>query len=244
MNLQEMLDFLNFVCNKEQTGLTFTPEQYNTELKVYNLRKFKKSYGLPEEYDFTGPFNREVYERSQLVSDRMRRFKVVMGDHNSLPLTINSYGVATIPSNYFHVSSIRFDKNLNASCATSVEGWTNVEVLTDDQWADRIRHSITGPSLDSPFCMFQSGEIWFRPKDLNWVQFTYLRLPNTPVYAYTIGSNDEIIYDATSSTQLEWDYLDRIDIALMMLADIGINLKEENVTQYSALVKQQEDAGQ
>lgn len=38
MNLQELLDFINFVANKHQLGRTVTPSEYNNLLKIIPLK--------------------------------------------------------------------------------------------------------------------------------------------------------------------------------------------------------------
>ena len=40
MNLHEILQFINYVCNKEETGNTLTPIQYNIILKTVNIKLF------------------------------------------------------------------------------------------------------------------------------------------------------------------------------------------------------------
>lgn len=236
MNNQDILNWINYVCNKEQTGRTFTPEQYNVALGIANLRYYKKSYGLPEDYQLQGPFVREVYEKSQYVTDKMRRFKVVMGDISNLAMIVDINGIAPIPSDYFHVSSVRYFNTASGVCNPD-ESQTDVEILMDAEWADRIGNSITKPSLGDPVCMFQASEIWFRPKAVNYIQFTYLRLPITPVYAYTVNADDSYSYDAANSTEMEWDDIDKIEIAKIILADAGINLNKGDITQYAELLK-------
>ena len=236
MNLQELLDYLNFVINKEQSGNSLKPKNYNTLLYVSNIEYFNKKFGLPEEYRPGHPFPSQAWETTQNMTDSLRKFKVKLGYDNT-PLVISSNGKADIPANYAHYSSLRYNLAINENCDSTIS-MRSIDILTDAQWADRVGSSINPPSYEYPICMFQNNYIQFLPLDLKFVEFTYLRFPETPSYIYTVDSYDNIVYDAINSIQLEWEDNDIMNIAKLILSKIGINLRETSIVNYAEMQKQ------
>lgn len=237
-DLQYIINFVNFILNKEQTGRSVKPEEWNIIFPYVNFAYFKRKFGLTEEFKPGMPFSKSAWEVVQQITDSLGVFKVIMGDTNS-PMIIDSDGHADKPSDYLHVSSIRYIKVTNdANCGVDTR-LTPIEILTDAEWAHVVGSRIRPPSFNYPVAMFQNTYIQFLPKNLQYVEFTYLRTPVTPVYAYTLNATtDEVTYNQSGSTQFEWEENDISDIIMMILEYCGLNLKEDRIVQLSELKKQ------
>jgi len=234
MNVQEILNYVNFRLNKEQSGRSMTEDQYNLILQVINIEYMKWKYGLPEEYQPGSPIPRQFWEATQKITDDMRWAKVKMGGQEGGQMVIDVNGIAQIPSDYLHYSSIWFNylKN-NKECGNPPSKKVySVEVLFDAQVGDRITHPVKGPTLKYPFCCFYNSYIEFWPKELGAVEFTYIRVPRTPVYAYTVV-NDEPVYNAAGSVQLEWPVDCHADIANLIVNLASENLRDQFMNQVS-----------
>ena len=238
MNLGELYDYINYISNKEVSGNTLTPEQYNTVLKAVNIEFLKLKLGLPEEYQFGITQPRQAYEISRKITEDIRHLKVWMGEPGTSPLAVNSNGIAIIPSDHAYPSSVRYRSFTNTSCDTQDENVRTIEILYDDQLGDRLGNSIKNPTLEDPICSFYDTFIQFYPKNLKWVDYTYIRHAATPVFAYTI-ENDTVTYDPANSTELDWPEQTHVDIARLILSKIGINLKDVNLVQYEEMKKKE-----
>jgi len=227
MNLQEILDFINYVSNKEQSGKTFSPNQFNTLLPIVSTELFKQKY--------------KHFEDTQEITDDLSAFKVWMGKDGVMPLEIDSNGYALLPTDYFHYSSILYKQvTSNPDCSISIKN-RPVDILTDAQWDSRLSCPITQPSLKYPIANFQNNFIRFAPKNIGFVDFVYLKEPIIPVYAYTIDSlTDAVVYDPINSVQLDWGDDSHIEICNLLLVKIGINLKEANLFQYATMKGKEE----
>src|ERR1017187_1489561 len=95
MNLQQILDYLNFMSQKHGTGGTLTNAQYNNLLQTHSLGYFVENYN--PKVDTKGGF-----ETNYEFIDSTARFKV------PLILVINPFGQAPIPSDYVHYSDIQY----------------------------------------------------------------------------------------------------------------------------------------
>jgi len=256
MTLQTFLDYINFITNKDPIGETLTPEQYNTLLPYVNYKYYKRLYGLPDDYQVSAPFSKVAWELTQNVTDSLSTFKVLR-DYKNNPLMLDSNGRANYPSDYFHVSSMRYKKLTNANCGVD-ERWSDIEIVFDNQLGGRLSNSITNPTKDNPICCFYNTYIQFYPTDIQSVEFTYLRKPATPIYDYYIDTTtEEQIYLApgetspstgadpanhlSTSVEFEWTDSDIVDLAQIMLKELGINLRSEELQTF-ALMQQQQGA--
>ena len=97
----------------------------------------------------------------------------------------------------------------------------------DALWADRQQSVIKGPEYEYPIAKWGSNFIQFLPKDLGFVNFTYLREPNTPVLAYTIDGNNDFVYDPTNSVQFDWPKTLWPDIANFIFEIMAQNFKSQ-----------------
>lgn len=251
MNLQEILDYINLLANKDQRGRTFTPDKYNTALQGVVIKYFKWRYGLPEEYQPGMPLPRISWEITQKITDDLRMCKVLLdGIHNPLA-QVNSQGIYTLPTNYIHYASIGYWYQLiEIGQAPQV---VEIDVVTEGEWNSRISDAIEAPGkdfLNPPICKFNASDIQFWPKDIQFASFSYLRLPLTPVYDYYYSEAEQPIYlppgtshtltgtevgsagqiaptVVTSNTvELEFPADTHIDIATLLYQIMAQNLKD------------------
>lgn len=265
MTHEDILNFINFVADKEQTGNTINPQEYNRIAKVKQLRFFKKLIGLPEEYQVGMEMPRIQPELTQKITDSLSTFKTIMGDGVTSPLIINTNGRANIPTDYYYHSSLKYIDVSNAANCTPQKLPRTVRVLTDTEFDAIEGRVITAPTIKYPVCNYQSGFIRFLPKTLKKVDYIYYRYPLTPVYDYYINADGENIYlsegeqhtltageegsagqtysptsttTVTSLTQeFEFNDIDKIDIAILILSDIAQNLSDDRLQAYAQNAK-------
>lgn len=250
MTLQEIIDFVNYVSNKEQSGNTLSTPQINTVLKAVNLDYFKLKYGLPEEYRVGAAIPRQAWEVTQLIKDTLKQF-IVNKTYPNEQLQIDSNGIAPLPDDYVHVSSVRYIQHTNKTTCGNNQKIRSVEIVTDDQLNDRLSNSLKNPTLMYPIAVLYKDYIQFFPKQLGQVDFTYLRLPKTPYYDYYQDANDNIVYLAPGETSpippnplslsVEFEYPEayHMDLCRMILGYIGINLREGSLLQYAEAKKKE-----
>jgi hypothetical protein len=226
MDLSELLSFISFICNKEQSGNTMSPSQYNTLLPVANTMLFREKY--------------KYFETSQQFSDALLPFKVWMGKDGVAPLFIDSNGYANIPSDYCHYSSFSYKRVTStntgdASCEPTID-YRQIIVLSDQEYDYYKTCGLKRPNFKYPVCNFQNGMIRFLPVNLQQVDFVYLKNPAKPVYAYTFNTvTDYYDYDVANSVQLEWKEPEVLELANIILSMIGINLRESELFTYAQL---------
>lgn len=233
MNVNEIYEAVLYRLNKDKVGRSYTVDDFNLHLKLANTDLFKVRYGLPESYRPGQPLPAQAWSVSQKIEDDLRMCKVNKGNQTP-PLYIDKNGLADIPSNYIHQSSIW-------------SNWGDVEILDDDAWSDRYHATLRKPTKKNAVCRFLSNQIEFMPKDLNAVNFTYLRMPATPFMDYNITNDVEVYLDENSlhdgsnlavntpsrTVQLEWAEQVHTDIVNLLVGYASEHLREPMIKQTS-----------
>lgn len=200
MNLGEIYTICNTRLNKDQTGNPFTPKQFNTALKLIDIEYSKKKTGLPEDYQPNNPVSRQAWDITQVITQQLMHLKVHMGNGSTQPLSINSFGRATIPADFMYSSALLYKVvNVNDAQNPGYE-YNSVEVLTDAEYVERLQDAVVKINKKYPVAVFGNGIIQFYPTDLAWCQFIYLRRPTTAYFDYDLV-NDELFYLPPGTTR-------------------------------------------
>jgi len=238
VRVDKIWDFINFVTNKEQAGNTINIPEFNTLIHAVNLDFFRQRYGLPEQYQAGQPLPKMSYEITQKIIDDLKEFKVRMGV-DIATMAVNSQGIAPIPSDYVHFSSARYNMIKDNVCGTVTMKPRTIEHLSDAQIGDRLGNSVKMPTLRNPVYTTYSTYFQFYPKNLRNVEFTYLRLPKTPLYNSVVDPNtDTDIFTESGSQHFEYPADCFTDIARLCLSYIGVNLRSQEIVQYAEMQKE------
>lgn len=234
MNLHEISQTIALILGDyEPTQATPTRQEFSLLLKINSLKHFKRKMGLPEQYQPGMPLPAQVFEITEKLSQDVRRFKVFMGKKDTAPLMLDTNGYADVPSDMYYPSSFTY-----RYFTASKNRWRTVDVLTDEEFDRRLGSVVEQPTKYWPVCNFQRDFIRFAPVDMQYINFNYIRYPVDPIYA--VKKDDFItVYDAANSTELEWDDINQIDIMMLVLVDLGMFLKREDIIKYATQAKVQ-----
>jgi len=234
INVNELKIFIDFISNKEQSGTAYSIDQLNNAFQAANIDFFKLRYGLPEEYAPGTPVPIQGYEVTQKMKDDLKACKVVS------TISVSTSGEMILPSDYVHYTAMTFIKVVNSDCGDApIAKRKAIEIIDDDKWDERIDNSIKFPSLDFPIGNFLSNSIRCEPRNLKEVEFSYLRMPNKPIWGYTIQNGIET-YDTSLSTDFDWSGILFTDLAKIVIGYLSINLRDEEL---HAAIEEYKDKG-
>lgn len=226
---------VEYIANKDQDGLMFTPEQFNILAEKVTYDLFKQRMGLPEQYQRGMALSNMSADLTQKMTDDTRQWKVLM-QYPESQLLLDNFGRATIPTNYLRHDAIRWRPPMITPCDDNTP--ITVDVVTEGQLGDRLFDALKRPTLDNPVCVFYSKTIQFYPITLGSVDFTYFRKPITAVLATTINqTTDEWELDVANS--VDFDFPDDMysDIVNRILSHVGIHLRSQDIYQYAEASK-------
>lgn len=233
MTVDEIKNFVEYISNKEQSGESLSPLEFNRLLKTSAIDFTRFLYGAIESYKPGEASPPVSYEATQYITDALRAVKVLT------PLTVDVTGSAPIPADYAHESSIRYTYNKPGRCDSDplIPKTVSIEIVKDDKVGVRLGSTLSKPKANRPICVFYKNTIQFYPINIGSVAFTYLKTPATPVWGFTV-SGDVPVYDATSSVQPEFPEIFHLDICRIILGYMGVNLRDNDLQSFNERFKQ------
>jgi len=222
MNIWDVFEFNNARLNKDQSGRSLTPEQFNIVAQIISFEYFKLKIGLPELYRPGLPIAPQQWQVGQKITDDCRHLLTWMGGPDKALMSMDKWGVANVPTDYIAFSSCYADEVKNGVLKPRT-----IDFLGDDKWANRVSSPIKSPTKKYPIAKWIGSQIQFAPADMRYVHFTYLREPVKPVLAYTYDGNNDIVYDEDNSVQFDWPQICLSDIANMIFEIQSTNISDQ-----------------
>lgn len=234
MNIKEAVDYLNFWIRKER-GAFYTIEESVNIIDIAQNAYFNDI--MPK------------YATSQIVKDTLQPFK----ETQQFDPTTTTNGIITINSlDYYDLLDCTIQYTQNGR-----DTFYSIKMTNEDELADKLNSQINPPIptapvgqmfttrfpslLDPQYVQYQ---IQLYPRQDIYNGFIYfMKRPRKPVYAYTVVGGRIIEYDAANSVQLEWRDNDITMILLKALSSIGINMSDQEVSQFAELKNQQNYQG-
>ena len=211
MDLEDIFDLLNFYINKF-TGSYYTVSEL--EILVDNAQM-----GVYSDY-------KSKYATSQLIKEILAPFRA-------------NYNFTTLVSGYVIVPATDYLDLLDIQIYFQVSNRTiyyPVPLVNEDARAERLNSQIEPVTVTSPIGE-QTAPKTFRlyPASAYNGNVTYLRRPVAPVFGYNLISGRVIVYNSATSTQLEWRQSELNLIILKSLSGIGINLRADDIQNWSQI---------
>jgi len=225
MNVGEVFTFCQFLYNKYLSG-SFKPQDFNAALQAVNLDLFNLKVGLPQQYRPGQPIPPVYYEVSRKITDDIKHLRVTSTPIPTVPSGIPIAVVIALPSNYGAFSSMTYPRYIMKR-GEQVLKITTIDILTDEDFKDRLESRLLTITPKSPIGNFTNGAWQILPNTVNSVLLTYLRLPIQPVFGFTLNANDEPVYDPGTSTELDWPITCHIEFTIMVCAYFGIYLDDQ-----------------
>ena len=214
MNISDSFDFLNFYINKN-TGSWYTISELTALID-------RAQMALYSDY-------KNKYASSQIIKEILSPFR-------------SSYNFTTLVSGYVIVPDTTYLDLLDIQIYFTVSNRTvyaPVKLVNEDERAYRLNSQIDPVTVTSPIGE-QTAPRTFRlyPASAYNGNVTYLRRPVAPVFGYTVVSGRVIVYNPSTSTQLEWRETEQNEIILKALSSIGINIGSQEIQQWSEVKTQ------
>jgi len=214
MNIYEIANFLNFYVQKER-GNFFTYQELTdaidrAQMALYS--DFQASYGTSQRsQDALAPFLAN-YTFTQLT-------------------TVSGYIVIPSDSNYINLLDITV---VYTSGGRTI--YAPVPIVNKDERALRLNSQIDPVTATSPIAEMVAPR-FFRLWPLTGLEgfVSYLRRPVVPVCSVTYISGRVPVYDAATSTQLEWpeNFIDTILIKTLLI--LGVNMGDEKTVNIASM---------
>lgn len=222
MKIVDIIQLVTLIIGDKKPDYAINVEQLNRVLDLVNLRIFKRKLGLPEGYN---PQHPEAAEADGRLIDELKMFKVDMGTESQPLVLVN--GFANTPTDLFYPLSM-----LSKQISKNKVKYGRIDMLSELQFQERLASSITRPTLRDGIARFNNGRIQVLPSEIQYVLFSYYRIPRTPVYAVTYA-NGYAEYEPKTTVEFEYDSVTVIDAIPMILQELGFSIPSQEVLTYS-----------
>lgn len=238
MTVDEVFKLVQFWAKKSQAGGNPTPDQFNLALWRGYFEWIMEGYGNREEYTPGNPIPRISWQNTQKITDDLRFLLVThplfLPSDGQLPIPDGTYNDLNgdVAESYLHHSALSFTVNKQKDGKIVSSKPVPITVVRDGELAHRLSSEIVQPTRRYPIAAYFSDYIQIYPKNLAWVQFSYLKEPVKPVWAYDLV-NGRPVYDDSASVQLESPDETHNAIAIKVLKYLGISIREEQLIQWA-----------
>lgn len=214
MVINDVVRFVEFLKKKGRIG-NVSKQEIMDCLHRAQIDYFKFIYGLPERYQLGRPVPPVNYEATQKLMDATSRFKTLIKSSDGSMTYNSSTGIITLPANYLHLTDLYYISGTSR---------TTISVQEDARFIQRLTRK-TATVQNNPIARFIGQTIHIEPKGLTNLEALYLRTPNKPVWGFTL-SGDRQVFDAGTSTDLEWSEVHVNDIVYRALVMMGVALED------------------
>jgi hypothetical protein len=189
--------------------------------------------GLETDYEAKRPFPMLGVELTQKMKDNVSHFKT------SVTLDVDSYGNIDLPEDYYYKTSIHYELIQNCGDSVSKE-LVPIEVVDDDKWAGRVSSSLKTPTLKYPVVNFNGKlSLKIEPKQIRKIKFVYLRKVDSGHWHYNLDADTDCeVFSEIGSRDVDLPALLLNDLARMILGYVGINLRDQELSQYAEIIKE------
>lgn len=232
MNLGQLRNVISAFVQRHDTAVDLPVELFNELINVASIQHFKRRLGLPERYQPGQPFPGEIAEITMKSAMDLRPF-LVHRDINDSPLSFTS-GTVAYPKEfcyplsashlYVHTDGEQYERRF--------------DFVTEMQWSEQMGTVNKAPTPFFPIMRFTRVNINIAPKTIRLVNFVYYKWPRRGRIVTSV-INGVNIYDPELSVELEWNEANMIDIAHLLLANIGVAVNKEAIFAVADKVKQQ-----
>src|SRR6185369_347272 len=119
-----------------------------------------------------------------------------------------------------------------------------IDNIDNQRWPAMLRHETKAPTEEEPKCTQIDKGIRVAPRKISTVVLDYYVRPTDAVFGYTItpgnvetGAGDQIVYDASKSTQLQWPTTMVNEFLIRLGERYGVFTRDQFVAQFSTQQK-------
>jgi hypothetical protein len=219
----DIINICRIATNKDLEGDSVRTSEYQSLINAKSKLLFAQKLGIPEEYGKNAPVGRRGAGISRKNDEELRPFY-------NMTTVGSTGGVVTFPTDMGYFLA------MNPSSITG----RGFDELTADELADRMGDTVVAPTAKDPVYVWRdSTSAMVYPADIGTVTIFYYKYPSDAVIATTVNTTTLIEeYNAAGSTELEWNDEQKVEIAYLILKDLGVNLERQDVMALGQMVSE------
>lgn len=207
----------------------------DVKVLVYDLAA-KQAQAFPSPDDFNSYCNLASLDLFNYYNDERNKMllRVKSGESLKIPQVLNNFvvndvsltlatGSASIPTNYAYDLAVK----------TPVGGVNKSIIKVDlDKVESYLNSTIDNPTATNPIYIETADNFQIYPTTITPAYLTYLKYPNTVVWAYSM-STGRPVYDATNSVSFEWSFSEYYRLVVRILNYMSISIRDNELERFA-----------
>ena len=182
MTLQEIKRYIDAVLNKEASGNSLSPQEFNIFLEAEIFNFVKENVFAYRQFVNTGaPLDDVIL--SGLLFDALQK---------KTTATLSS-GYFTVPTDMFFMNDVYGTYNATQK---------KIELVSPEEVSRRTANLLSKPIAYYPVAYIVGTSCYVFPSNMTGLNVSYIAKPTIPVYDYYVDANYKIQYLAASATHL------------------------------------------
>lgn len=212
------------IINKEQRGY-ITPDEFNRTAAQVQLEIFNEYFE-----DLTQQMR--VPSNDSEYSNRIKNLQEKIAIFQTDGACAYSAGAFDIPAvnDFYKLGTVVYNDD------------KEVQYVQPNELLELNLSPITKPTKYWPIYTYKNLRIKVYPTTIiSGITCTYIRKPANPVWNFTLGLNQQYIYDASSSVQFELHPIEQTNLITRILLYSGIVIEDPQIIQIAAQQAQAEN---
>jgi hypothetical protein len=211
------------IINKEQRGY-ITPDEFNKTAAQVQLEIFNEYFDSLNQQIRIPDNDTEYADRVKNLQEKIAIFQT---DGACTP-TAGGFDIPAV-TDFYKLGTVIYNDD------------KEVQYVQPNELLELNLSPITKPSEYWPIYTYKDFIIKVYPTTITTgITCTYVRKPANPVWNFVLGTNQQYIYDATSSVQFELHPIEQTNLITRILLYSGIVIKDPQIVQIAAQQAQAE----
>jgi hypothetical protein len=211
------------IINKEQRGY-ITPDEFNKTAAQVQLEIFNEYFDNLNQQIRIPDNDTEYADRIKNLQEKIAIFQT----EGVCPPIAGGFDIPTA-TDFYKLGTVIYNDD------------KEVQYVQPNELLELNLSPITKPTKYWPIYTYKDFVIKVYPTTITTgITCTYIRKPANPVWNFTLGINQQYIYDATSSVQFELHPIEQTNLITRILLYSGIVIKDPQIVQIAAQQAQAE----
>ena len=209
------------IINKEQRGY-ITPDEFNKTATQVQLEIFNEYFENLNQQIRIPDNDTEYADRIKNLQEKIAIFQT---DGTCLPSVLPGADWFDIPAvtDFYKLGTVIYNDD------------KEVQYVQPNELLEINLSPITKPTKYWPIYTYKDFKIKVFPKTITTgITCTYIRKPANPVWNFTLGTNQQYIYDDASSVQFELHPIEQTNLITKILLYSGIVIEDPQIVQIAA----------
>jgi len=254
INVNDVYQTVLLILNKEQRGY-MTPYEFNNIATQVQLEIFERYFEDLNQQVRIPQSDVDYADRVFAIEEKLESFRTTA-------YPTYSAGAFEIPTDLYKLGNVTF-RNYNVITAPSPDEivydnkYVELEKLTRHEFNLIRNSSLLEADYTYPQYLYENNTLKVLPSDITQtgsIEIDYIKKPADVVWAYEIGSVDQLTFvptgasgptiPTTGTVDFELDKSEQTEVVINILFYAGVVLRDPQIIQVAAQKAQQEEANE